>query len=90
MSEGASEAGAISRCNCSGCFRLERLPGGPCTHARALPRASANNVPCSGILETDKATRARNLDRDPYGGPRSFKPAIRSQPERPSSGAITS
>jgi hypothetical protein len=23
--------------SCSGCFRLERLPGGPCTHKKAPP-----------------------------------------------------
>src|SRR5437764_8838142 len=35
LSEGFSHF--VTLHDCSGCFRLERLPGGPCTHWKAPP-----------------------------------------------------
>src|SRR4029077_3622470 len=43
--------------DCSGCFRLERLPGGPCTHWKAPPFTAH--------------TRSGNLHRLPRRGGRS-------------------
>src|SRR2546430_6393930 len=36
--------------DCSGCFRLERLPGGTCTHWKAPPCHGAHPEPTSSAL----------------------------------------
>ena len=46
--------------DCSGCFRLERLPGGPCTHWKAPPFHGAHpSATLSLVISPPKSGRSR-------------------------------
>jgi hypothetical protein len=38
--------------SCSGCFRLERLPGGPCTHWKAPPFHGARHFQTHALQQS--------------------------------------
>jgi hypothetical protein len=56
----------LSKHDCSGCFRLERLPGGACTHWKAPP--------CHGA-HVDRSFRIATVDVA-VGGKQSFAPRL--------------
>ena len=53
--------------DCSGCFRLERLPGGTCTHRKAPPCHGAHVKRPLQIATVEVAVGGRNRKADPYG-----------------------
>jgi hypothetical protein len=56
--------------DCSGCFRLERLPSGPCTHCKAPPysrRTRRADVADSAVAAGGKRSTALNaIERLPH------------------------
>src|SRR5277367_1713087 len=55
--------------DCSGCFRLERLPGGACTHWNAPPSHGAHVKQTLRISAVDVAV-GREVNWTPFAGPR--------------------
>src|SRR5207344_107935 len=47
--------------DCSGCFRLERLPGGPCTHWKAPPFHGARHEPTYAVQQTPVSRVSRSV-----------------------------
>ena len=63
--------------DCSGCFRLERSPGGACTHWKAPPSHGAHVKRPFGISKVDSQSGGRRTPAFPVGAPseqRAFKP----------------
>src|SRR5580692_11679768 len=52
--------------DCSGCFRLERSPGGACTHWKAPPSHGARKLRslADGVANGVKATKSRSFLTD--------------------------
>ena len=60
----------VTPIDCSGCFRLERLPSGPCTHWKAPPysrRTRSADVADSALAAGGKRSTALNaIERLPH------------------------
>ena len=57
--------------DCSGCFRLERLPGGACTHWKAPPWHGAHVKQTLRIARVDVAMGGKRASRSRLGKARS-------------------